>query len=63
MDLTTISVNFLSEIEAEKPDFLYHTEVQWLSSGEILFKFLELRVKTEIFMNEKEPLSATITKH
>ena len=51
---------FLSEIEAKKPDLPYHTEVQWLSSNELLLKFFELRAKTEIFLNEKEPLSATI---
>lgn len=45
--------NFLSEIESEYKDVLYHNNVRWLSRGKILKRFFFLRHEIEIFLIEK----------
>ena len=49
------SIKFFSEIKTEYPDMFYHTTIQWLSNGIVLFKFFKLRVETEIVLNKKNP--------
>jgi hypothetical protein len=45
---------FLLEVEAEYGDMLYHTEIRWLSRGNLIKRFLELRHEIEIFLTEKQ---------
>jgi hypothetical protein len=46
------------ELGAEHEVLLYHTEVRWLSRGQILKRLLELRTEVELFLREhKSPLS------
>jgi hypothetical protein len=45
--------SFLSEINGEYGDVLYHTEVQWLSCETVVKYFLVLRLEIKMFMNEK----------
>ncbi|XP_042217593.1 protein ZBED8-like [Homarus americanus] len=43
---------------AEYEVLLYHTEVRWLSRGQILKRLIELRAEVSLFLREKEsPLS------
>lgn len=56
-NLTISSIKFFSEIKTEYPDMFYHTTIQWLSNGIVLFKFFKLRVETEIVLNKKNPLN------
>ncbi|PVD36572.1 hypothetical protein C0Q70_03557 [Pomacea canaliculata] len=44
---------FLTEIECEYEDVLFHSEVRWLSRGKLLKRFFDLRHEIEIFMTEK----------
>jgi hypothetical protein len=44
---------FLSEIDAEFWDVLYHTEVRWLIRGRVLTRLLASRLETEMFVTEK----------
>lgn len=50
---------FMLEIEGECPDLPYPTVIQWFSGGNI---FLELRARTEIFLNEKNCLKSLLWK-
>ena len=45
---------FLDEIEAEYGDLVFFTQVRWLSRGNTLQRFISLRYKIEIFLNEKD---------
>ncbi|XP_042210759.1 protein ZBED8-like [Homarus americanus] len=49
---------FCQEMGAEYEVLLYHTEVRWLSRGQILKRLIELRAEVSLFLREKEsPLS------
>jgi hypothetical protein len=42
-----------SSVEAEFGDILYYTEVMWLSRGNALRRFFNLKAEVEIFINKK----------
>ncbi|XP_042203602.1 protein ZBED8-like [Homarus americanus] len=45
---------FRQEMGAEYEVLLYHTEVRWLSRGQILKRLIELRAEVSLFLREKE---------
>ena len=45
---------FCQEMGAEYEVLLYHTEVRWLSRGQILKRLIELRTEVLFFLNEKQ---------
>uniref|UniRef100_A0A8D2Q113 General transcription factor II-I repeat domain-containing protein 2-like n=1 Tax=Varanus komodoensis TaxID=61221 RepID=A0A8D2Q113_VARKO len=50
---------FLEEIESAYEDVLYYTEVHWLSRGNVLKRFFELRAEVETFM-EKDGMAVPV---
>jgi hypothetical protein len=50
---STISAVFI-KVEAEYGDVLYHTEIRWLSRGNLIKRFFELSHEIEIFLIEKQ---------
>lgn len=44
---------FLSEVEAEYGDVIYHSDVRWLSRGSVLHRFYSLRSEIDRFLKEK----------
>ena len=44
---------FLSDVDAEYGDLLYHSEVRWLSRGSVLQRFYSLRSNIDTFLKEK----------
>lgn len=44
---------FLSDVDAEYKDLLYHSEVRWLSRGSVLQRFYSLRSEIDEFLKEK----------
>lgn len=48
------SQTFLSELDSEYGDILYHTEVRWLSIGKVLRRFLPFAMKLKYFLVKKE---------
>ncbi|KAL1268622.1 hypothetical protein QQF64_033985 [Cirrhinus molitorella] len=45
---------FLSDIDAEYSDIIYHSNVQWLSHGSALQRFYSLRSEIDQFLKEKK---------
>ncbi|KAK2811156.1 hypothetical protein Q5P01_000277 [Channa striata] len=44
---------FLSDVDAEYGDVLYHSDVRWLSRGSLLQRFYSLRSEIDKFLKEK----------
>lgn len=45
---------FLTDVDAEYGDLLYHSEVRWLSRGSVLRRFYSLRSEIDQFLKEKD---------
>ena len=57
-------ISFLADMDSEYGELLYHTEVRWLSRGNVLNRFLALRNEIASFMKMKNmavPLLADAT--
>ena len=47
--------SFLLEMNTQYKDFVYHSQVRWLSRGKVLQGFLSLLEEIKIFLQEKSP--------
>ena len=45
---------FLSDVDAEYGDLLYHSEVLWLCCGSVLRRFYSLRSEIDQYLKEKD---------
>uniref|UniRef100_A0A3B3TV26 SPIN-DOC-like zinc-finger domain-containing protein n=1 Tax=Poecilia latipinna TaxID=48699 RepID=A0A3B3TV26_9TELE len=45
---------FLSDVDADYGDILYHSDVRWLSHGSVLQRFYSLRSEIDRFLKEKD---------
>ncbi|KAF7249276.1 Rho guanine nucleotide exchange factor 37 [Varanus komodoensis] len=52
---------FLEEIESAYEDVLYYTKVHWLSGGNVLKRFFELRAEVKTFM-EKDGMAVPVLR-
>ena len=45
---------FLEDVEAEHGDLMFYCEVRWLSKGNMLRRFYDLKEQVSVFMNMKD---------
>lgn len=45
---------FLSELNSQYSDIMFHTEVRWLSKGKVLEQFFSLREEIKLFIHEQK---------
>ncbi|XP_008183699.1 general transcription factor II-I repeat domain-containing protein 2B-like [Acyrthosiphon pisum] len=45
---------FISELNSQYSDFMFHTEVRWLTKGKVLERFFSLREEIKLFIHEQK---------